>query len=50
MNDSKNVTDKWVKTIVGAVLLFWLVLAFIIGANDAFVRAPGALPLDPGRL
>jgi hypothetical protein len=45
MNNSEHVTDKGVKTIVGAVLLLWLVLAFILGANDAFVRAPGALPL-----
>ncbi len=46
MNDSEHVTDKRVKTIVGAVLLLWLVLAFTLGANDAFVRAPGALPLS----
>jgi hypothetical protein len=51
MNDSEHVTDKKAKTIVGALLLFWLVLAFILGANDAFAREPGALPLlDPGRL
>jgi hypothetical protein len=46
MNDSEHVTDKSVKTIVGAVLLLWLVLAFILGANDAFARAPGALPFS----
>jgi hypothetical protein len=46
MNDSEHVTDKRVETIVGAVLLLWLLLAFILGANDAFVRAPGALPLS----
>jgi hypothetical protein len=46
MNDSEHVTDKRVKTIVGAVLLLWLVLAFILGAKDAFVGAPGALPLS----
>ena len=40
-----NETEKRVKTIVGAVLLLWLVLVFILGANDAFARAPGALPL-----
>jgi hypothetical protein len=40
-----NVTEKRVKTIVGVVLLFWLVLAYTLGANDAFVGAPGALPL-----
>ncbi len=44
-NDSEHVKDKRVKTIVGAVLLLWLVLAFILGANDAFAGAPGALPL-----
>jgi hypothetical protein len=27
------------------MLLLWLVLVFILGANDAFVRVPGALPL-----
>jgi len=46
MNDFENVTNKLVKTIVGAVLLLWLVLAFILGANDAFARGPGALPLS----
>jgi hypothetical protein len=46
MNDPEHVIDKRVKTIVGAVLLLWLVLAFILGANDAFVRGPGALPLS----
>ncbi len=38
-------TERGMKTIVSAVLLLWLVLAFILGASDAFVRAPGALPL-----
>ncbi len=46
MNDSELITDRGVKTIVGAVLLLWLVLTFFLGANDAFVRAPGALPLS----
>ncbi len=45
MDDSDHVKDRRIKTIVGAVLLFWLVLAFFLGARDAFVRAPGALPL-----
>ncbi len=45
MNDSGRVTDKRVKTTVGALLLLWLVLAFILGADDAFVRARGQLPL-----
>jgi hypothetical protein len=45
MNVSERATDKRVKTIVGAVLLLWLAMALILGANDAFVRAPGALPL-----
>ena len=40
-----NETEKRVKTIVGAVLLFWLTLVSILGANDVFARAPGALPL-----
>ncbi len=40
-----NGTDKRVKTIVGAGLLLWLGLAYILGAKDAFMRAPGALPL-----
>jgi hypothetical protein len=46
MNDSEQVTDKSIKTIIGAVLLLWLVLTFILGANDAFARGPGALPLS----
>ena len=40
-----DVKEKKVKTIVGAALLLWLVLVSILGAKDAFVRAPGALPL-----
>jgi hypothetical protein len=46
MNDSERVTDKRVKTVVGAVLLLWLAVAFILGANDAFSGGPGALPLS----
>lgn len=45
MNESGHAADTRVKTIVGAVVLLWLVLAFILGANEAYVRAPGALPL-----
>jgi hypothetical protein len=45
MNDSEHITDKGVKTIVRAVLLLWLVLAFFLGDNGAFVGAPEALPL-----
>jgi hypothetical protein len=45
MNGSEHTADKRVKTIVGAVLLLWLVLALILGANEAFVREPGVLPL-----
>ncbi len=40
-----NVTARRVKTIVGAVLLLWLVLTYILGANGAFMRAPGVVPL-----
>jgi hypothetical protein len=46
MNDSEHVTDIRVKAVVGAVLLLWLVLASILGANDAFARQPGELPLS----
>jgi hypothetical protein len=45
MDDSKHVTDKRVKPVVAAVLLLWLAVAFILGADDAFVGGPGALPL-----
>ena len=45
MNDSEHATDKRVKTVVGAVLLLWLAVAFILGANGAFSGGPGALPL-----
>ncbi len=45
MSDSEHVTDKRIKTIVGAVLLLWLVLALILGASGTFVREPGAPPL-----
>jgi hypothetical protein len=40
-----DVKEKKVKTLVGAALLLWLVLVLILGAYDAFARAPGALPL-----
>ena len=40
-----EVTEKKVKTIVGAALLLWLVSVLILSANDAFMRGPGALPL-----
>ena len=40
-----NVTEKRVRTFVGAVLLLWLVFVCILGANHAFIGAPGALPL-----
>ena len=45
MNDSEHQTDKSVKIIVGTVLLLWLVLVFIVGANDGFARGRGELPL-----
>ena len=45
MNDAEHLTDNRVKTIVGAVLLLWFLLALILGANETYVRAPGALPL-----
>lgn len=40
------------KSLVGAVLLLWLVLTFILGAREAFVREPGApsLPILAGVL
>ncbi len=34
-----------VRTVVLAILLLWLVLAFILGAGETFVRGPGAPPL-----
>jgi len=40
-----NVKEKRVKTVVGALLLLWLVLVLILGADDAFSRGPVELPL-----
>jgi hypothetical protein len=37
--------NKKIKTVVGAVLLIWLVLAFILSASGTFVRETGAPPL-----
>ncbi|HVP77040.1 MAG TPA: hypothetical protein VMV04_04030, partial [Thermodesulfobacteriota bacterium] len=45
MNDAQHVIGKRVTTIVGAVLLFWLAVVLILGADDAFSGGPGALPL-----
>ncbi len=45
MNDSEHITNERVKTVVGALLLLWLVLVLILGVDDAFSRGPGALPL-----
>jgi hypothetical protein len=42
---TRHAIEKRVKIIVGVVMFLWLVLASILGANDAFARAPGALPL-----
>lgn len=45
MNATEHATDKRIKIIVETVLLLWLALAFILGAQEAFVRGPGAPPL-----
>jgi hypothetical protein len=45
MKGSEHIIDKRTTMIVGTVLLLWLALAFILGAGEAFVREPGALPL-----
>jgi hypothetical protein len=46
MDGSGNTRDHVrVKKVVGAVLFLWLVLSFLLGANDIFVREPGAPPL-----
>ena len=44
MNDSERVIDKRVKAVAGAVLLLWLVLVLILGADDAFSLGPGVVP------
>ncbi len=41
--DTKN--NEKIRTLVWAALLLWLVLVFILGAREAFVREPGAPPL-----
>jgi hypothetical protein len=45
MNDSEHVTEKGVKAVAGALLLLWLMVVLILGADDAFSRGPGAVPL-----
>jgi hypothetical protein len=46
MTFSENTKDSGrVRAVAWAVLLLWLVLAFALGANGTFVRAPGAPPL-----
>ncbi len=44
MNDSKQVVDKKVKVVAGALLLLWLVLVLILGADNAFSLGPGVVP------
>ncbi len=44
MNESEQITSKKVKTVVGVLLLLWLVLVLLLGADDAFSRGPEALP------
>ncbi len=46
MDDSKRVIDKRVGLVIGVVFLLWLALAFILGADDAFMGGPGALPIS----
>ena len=45
MNGSGYIKHTRVKTIGGALILFWLVLVLVLGADDAFSRGPGTLPL-----
>jgi hypothetical protein len=46
MTTSENIKDNGrIKIMVGIVIFFWLVLAFILGANQTFVREPGVPPL-----
>ncbi len=45
MNASEHAADKRMTTIVWVVLLLWLALALVLGANETYVRAPGALPI-----
>ena len=43
-SENKNDNDR-VLAVTAAVLLIWLVLAFILGAKGSFVRDAGAPPL-----
>jgi len=46
MTGSENINDYGkTRAVVWAVLLIWLLLAFILGADGMFVREPGAPPL-----
>lgn len=45
MNESEHITNEGVKVVVGALLLLWLGLVLILGADGAFSRGPGAFPL-----
>ncbi len=45
MNGSEHIKHTRVKTVGGALILLWLVLVLILGADDAFSRGPAALPL-----
>jgi hypothetical protein len=45
MNGSDHTKHTRVKTIGGALILLWLALVLILGADGAFARGPGALPL-----
>jgi hypothetical protein len=45
MNAGEQTIDKRVKIVGGVILLVWLALSLILGANETFVRAPGTLPI-----
>lgn len=45
MADTEHKLDSRTKVITGVLLFLWLALAYILAANNAYVRAPGEIPL-----
>jgi len=46
MLETKTIEEsKKTKTVLGVVLLAWLAIVLILGANETFARVPGAPPL-----
>ncbi len=45
-SQNEDITEGWAKTITAGALVVWLALVLELGANGAFVRRPGSIPIQ----